>query len=87
MKNLMNLIILSCKKATLLVEKREVKPLSFFEKIQLTMHTSMCDACRAYEKQSQTINKAISQWFDATKNKEPLSYKVKERIIEEIKSS
>jgi len=71
----------------MLVEKKGVTPLSSLEKIQLWQHTSMCDACRAYEKQSRTINKAISQWFHATKNEETLSHKVKQKIIKALKNS
>jgi len=55
----MNLVMLSCKKATELIEKKSVINLSFKEKVQLRMHKSMCDACTAYEKQSKAIDEAL----------------------------
>jgi hypothetical protein len=56
MKKLMNYLMLSCKKATELIEKRTLVRLSFKEKVQLRMHKSMCDACTTYEKQSKKID-------------------------------
>ncbi len=62
MKKLVNILLLSCKKATELIEKREFIPLSYKEKLQLRLHTSMCKACKSYEKQSDTLEKALSDW-------------------------
>lgn len=82
----MNFLLLSCKKATFLIEKRELSSLSFKEKIQLKLHTSMCEACRIYEKQSKTIDEALSQWIKAAaEKKEFLSKEAKEKIISELK--
>ncbi len=53
---LMNLLMLSCRKATELMEKRLLVGLSLREKMQLGMHKSMCDACTAYEKQSKLLD-------------------------------
>ena len=57
MKKLMNILMLSCKKATELLEKRSVVKLSIKEKIQLKMHTNMCKVCHAYENQSKIKKK------------------------------
>ncbi len=59
MKKLMNYLMLSCRKATELIEKRTLVRLSFKEKVQLRMHKSMCDACTAYEKQSRKIDELL----------------------------
>ena len=59
MKKLMNYLMLSCKKATELIEKRSLVRLSFKEKVQLRLHKSMCDACTAYEKQSRKIDELL----------------------------
>lgn len=56
MKKLMNFFMLSCKKASELIDKKSVVDLSMQEKIQLRMHTSMCDACTAYQKQSKILD-------------------------------
>lgn len=51
----MRFMMISCKKATELVDKRQAVGLSLVERIKLGMHTAMCDACRLYEKQSTRI--------------------------------
>ncbi len=85
LRRYLNFMMLSCKKATELMEKREVSPLSFVEGIQLKMHLSMCDACQSYEKQSDLINKAVGKWFsDKAEEKETLSAKAKENIRNKI---
>lgn len=60
MKKLMNKLFLSCLKATELIEKRLHFKLSLAEKVQLKMHKAMCDACAVYEKQSNTLDKALA---------------------------
>lgn len=52
MKKLMNILLLSCKKASGLIEKKLHFPLSPIEKIQLTIHKSMCDVCKKHQDQS-----------------------------------
>ncbi len=59
MKKIMQVLMLSCKKATELIEKRSLVRLSFREKVQLRLHKSMCDACTAYEKQSKKIDELL----------------------------
>ncbi len=58
----------------MLIEKKLLVKLSAKEKIQLTLHKSMCDACTAYEKQSKKIDEMLQQHIlhnekaDAVKN-------------------
>ncbi len=59
MKRLMNFLILSCKKAAALIDKKSEAKLSWMENMQLSIHKTMCDACSAYEKQSILIDKAL----------------------------
>ena len=59
MKKLMNYLMLSCRKASALIDKKAETKITLKEKIQLKLHTSMCDACTAYLKQSQIINDAL----------------------------
>ena len=59
MKKLMHILLLSCLKATELIEKRFYFKLSFKERLQLKLHKMVCDACSNYEKQSLVIEKAI----------------------------
>ncbi len=62
----MNMLMLSCKKATGLIDKKSVVGLSLLEKIQLRVHTSMCDACTAYQKQSKLIDRIIHQHINGS---------------------
>lgn len=60
MKKLMHILLLSCLKATELIEKKLHFSLSRREKIQLNIHKSMCKACSNYEKQTVIIEKGIA---------------------------
>lgn len=83
----MNYLMLSCKKATELIEKRTLIKLSFKEKVQLRMHKSMCDACNAYEKESRKIDDLLHKHIhdDSFENKAVLSNEtLKEKIINNI---
>ncbi len=60
MKKLMNKLLLSCLRATELIEKKLHFNLSGREKLQLRMHKMVCNACSNYEKQSVLIDKGIS---------------------------
>jgi len=61
MNKLMHILFLSCKKATELIEKKLLFKLSWKEKIQLTTHKMMCNACTHYEKQSELIEKGLAK--------------------------
>lgn len=60
MKKLMNLLVLSCQKATLLIEKGHVQPLGFMDRIQLNMHLKICKHCSNYQKQSLLIENVLN---------------------------
>jgi hypothetical protein len=85
MKKLMNVLMLSCKKATELIEKRSVVGLSNRERIQLKMHTSMCRACKAYEGQSQAIDLALDEFTKAQEQHSlTLSEEARSRILKNL---
>ena len=56
MKKLMNMLMMSCKKATELIDKKIHSGISRQERMRLHMHTMMCNACRNYEKQGKLID-------------------------------
>lgn len=60
MKKILNIMFLSCFKATELIEKKLHFRLSVRERIQLKIHKMMCDACSRYEKQSIFLEKGIA---------------------------
>jgi hypothetical protein len=86
MNKLMNFLILSCDKATELIEKKQLFNLSKKEKIQLKLHKGMCAICAAYEKQSHILNKLLqnkaSEKSHIIENEE-----LKNRIINNLKNN
>ena len=83
--NLMNAMMLSCVKATELIEMKEYVPLSFMKNMQLYMHTAMCSGCRNYMKQSRLINELIEKKFNAiavVENTEELEALITTKLIQ-----
>lgn len=66
MKKITHLIMLSCRKATELIEKQFVAKLSLKERVQLNLHKSICDACTAYENQSRLLNDLLQKQASVT---------------------
>ncbi|MEA1786739.1 hypothetical protein U1E44_11595 [Arenibacter sp. GZD96] len=83
---IMNMLFLSCKQATALVEKKQVTTLSLLERIQLKMHIWMCSACRSYEKQSLLMNSLMQRMV--SRSKEELNHMdeaAKKKVLQQIK--
>jgi len=62
--NIMNAMMLSCVKATELMEMKENVPLGLLKTMQLHMHTAMCSGCRNYMKLSRLINALLQKKFN-----------------------
>ena len=79
--------MLSCKKATELIEKQSLAGLSRKEKFRLRLHTSMCSGCTAYQKQSVLIDKFLHHHLGAA-TEETVPYlenkELKARIITKV---
>jgi hypothetical protein len=58
-----NKIAYNCKKATFLIEKRQIGYISMREKLELKIHLACCSACRIFERQSILINKLVHDLF------------------------
>ena len=56
---MMSRMMISCKQAGRLVERKLAGEISFKERLQLVFHIKMCQACRQYEKQSALIQKIL----------------------------
>lgn len=65
-------IAYNCKKATFLIEKRQISRITSFEKLQLKIHLAGCSVCRIFEQQSFTINRFVKELF-----REPIQSQVK----------
>ena len=75
---MMPFIMITCKKATFLVSKKEENKLSFGERIQLKMHLAICKLCRLFEKQSWLFSKHAQHMHEHSDQR--LSIKKKEEI-------
>jgi len=84
----MNLIMLSCRKATELIEKQLYFGLSPIEKVKLRMHMLMCDYCSRYKKQSLFLHRLLSthdhDHFEAGIHEIEETRALKNKIITEI---
>lgn len=87
-KKLMNILMISCKKATELIEKKFVVDLTFKEKVELNIHTSMCNACRNYKEQSAIIDKALHQYDEEEPHEKskPAPEELKQKIHSKIEN-
>jgi hypothetical protein len=56
-------IAYNCRKATLLIEKKQEEELTPREKMELKIHLAGCYICQVYEKQSVMINDMVRQLF------------------------
>lgn len=61
--NLMNSLMLSCVKATQLMELKEHASLGLIKSFQLQMHTAMCSGCRNYMKQTKLVDELLRRNF------------------------
>lgn len=57
-------IAYNCQKATFLIEKKQLSPLSSREKMELKIHLAGCAVCRLFQQQSIFINKMFSRTAD-----------------------
>lgn len=80
--NLMNAMMLSCIKATELLEQIELMPLSLLQKVQLQMHVAMCSGCRNYMKQTVLINKLLNKTFNSVLQTDTAT--LEEKILSKI---
>jgi hypothetical protein len=80
MKKIIRFLFLSCLKATELIEKKIHVRLNTQEQIRLTLHKSMCKACRLYEKQSRLIDHALKKHIPENINIEEFKLNIKNKL-------
>lgn len=83
MNRTVQIILLSCLKATELLEKKFHFKLSFKERLQLKLHLAMCDICMNYQKQSKLIEKGIAVLHESKVN-ETDTQELKSKICEQL---
>ncbi len=89
-------LMISCNKATELVEKRTAVGINPIELLQLRFHNLICKGCKIYENQSKLIDEFIKQKLDLNTNIKELpntndlistitNEKLKEKILNNLK--
>ena len=58
--DMMSKLMLSCEAVSQLLEKKLRQKLTYQERVQLFFHTAMCDACKAYQKQSLLLEELFN---------------------------
>jgi len=82
MKNLMQIIVLSCWQATYFSSIKNFTKLHIIRRIQLRLHLSMCKSCHEFDHQSQLLDNSISTFQNNSQlqTEETLSAEKKSQI-------
>lgn len=86
--SLLKPLILSCKQASLFIQKKEEGALGPWDSFRLKLHLGICAFCRQYEKQSSRLNELLERHFhqaEASKN-EDFNAKLKQVIQKKSQS-
>lgn len=72
----------SCRKASVLIERRQLGKINLLERVGLHFHLRICNGCRAYEKQSALIDR----WLEERRDRcaEIDCDELKQRILQRI---
>lgn len=54
-------ILYNCRKATFLIEKKNLTNISVREQMELKIHLAACSVCRLYQQQSGFINQMVKK--------------------------
>lgn len=76
--------MLTCEKATLLIEKSNLDTLSLKEVLSLKMHLAMCSTCSNYNKLSKQLDLLFEEYGNDELEDLQLSDKKKSEIIKLI---
>ncbi|WP_299284555.1 hypothetical protein [uncultured Mucilaginibacter sp.] len=82
-------IAYNCRKATFLIEKKQLETLTLREKLELKIHLVGCSVCRTFQQQSIMINQMVKGMFHSsqpqeTKLDETFKNELQERIKEKL---
>ncbi|MHA4896069.1 hypothetical protein ACXZ1K_15050 [Pedobacter sp. PWIIR3] len=56
-------IAYNCRKATFLIEKKQISNITLKEQIELKIHLAGCSICKIFQQQSMLINKMVGKHF------------------------
>jgi predicted anti-sigma-YlaC factor YlaD len=69
-----------CRKATELIEERDLHPLGTVGRLRLWMHLRICDACRAYARQSAVLDVLLQHRQHAPTDTQALQQRILDRL-------
>ena len=72
-----------CAKATMKLEQAKFTKLSVGERISLSFHLAMCDACRKYKKDSEALERILKTLLQSATTE--LSTSEKEEMIAKLR--
>lgn len=72
-------LMINCKEATLLIEKKQEAPFGVGEKVKLAFHLAVCKVCAIYEKQSKLMDAVLKKKTETEPDLETIQ-KLKEKI-------
>ncbi|EOR96406.1 hypothetical protein ADIARSV_0406 [Arcticibacter svalbardensis MN12-7] len=61
-------IAYNCRKATFLIEKKQIGTITLREKLELKIHLAGCSICKTFQKQSIIINSMVKNLFNSSDN-------------------
>ncbi|WP_319483048.1 hypothetical protein [uncultured Draconibacterium sp.] len=73
MMNLMHKIMLSCKQATFYSSIKSFHNIGWLKKQQLNIHLMMCSGCKAFDQQSDLIDKSMEYFSTNDTHLSPLT--------------
>lgn len=80
-KKIVYWMLLPCRQATLLIEKKLLVGLSPVEQVRLKLHKALCDPCKRFEKQSQQIE----HWIENKETPLLTNTELQQKILEKNK--
>ncbi|MBD0400858.1 hypothetical protein [Flammeovirga sp. EKP202] len=79
-------MLISCKKATEFIEKKDIFGLTKKEQFQLDLHVFLCAKCRKYQRLSEELDHTLRHFFMNKSDEElTLSEEKKEKIKDALK--
>ncbi len=66
-------VMISCKEATLMIEKNHERPIGIADNVKLAYHLAICKACSLYRKQSKVIEKVLKYKAESVLSPEEVS--------------
>jgi len=83
-KNGLTKIAYNCRKATFLIEKKQIDTITFREQVELKIHLAGCSICKLYQKQSHIINYMVKDLFSSSSREIRLDDDFKKKLQEQI---